>query len=397
MSRGTRAVESPQSAISRLSDLIDAAAIAPEYWGAVCAGFGEYFPDGRVLLQGYDKAAPYAMPLAESGWSDANLDTYFSHFAALNPWLPVWKDLPVSRPVFSDAVLSRSSLERTAFFQDWLKPLGGADTASGIKITEDHNRLACLCVHYAGTDAERSHQALAPVLDALAPRMRMALDSNRAVLRRQRPIQSGSLIHDLLDPAVIVSRSCRVLGLNAAAEEFLASRSGVQARAGDRLGFEDTRLQAAFSKIVEAVCLRQPGLDDCHELRMKGEGAGYAISILPLPQNLRQYALQGAVGYLMSGRMALVIFRKSGEGIREAAEVLRLRLGLSREEVMIALASHGGSALADIALELGMASDAARVHLESAFAKTGAREQGELLATVLAELNDMHGPGSPTQ
>ncbi|HEV7327576.1 MAG TPA: helix-turn-helix transcriptional regulator [Bosea sp. (in: a-proteobacteria)] len=385
---GAQVSDSIAQAISRLGELVDAAAIAPEHWQAVCRGIQDVLPDGRVLMQGYDASAPYAMPLAGVGWEDVNFDVYFGHYAALNPWTPAWTDLPVLRSTLSDTVLPRRILERTEFYNDWIKPMGGADSASGIKIVQDRSRMATLCVHYDRRGAEKSHDALVPLFQALAPKMRRALDCNRAVLRNTRSPLGDSLMRNLIDPALVLDGDCRVLDLNTAAQELSGGGRSLRVTAGDRLVLGDAQAQAKLALAVAAVCSRRPGSIGRHDVSFRQGPERLSLSVLPVTQNLREYAFGGSASLFIPGTIALVIIRRELVDSSIELDALRRRFDLSPQEARIALALRDGGTVAEIAVHLGIAYETARVHLKSAFAKTDTHRQRELLALVL----DTTGP-----
>jgi DNA-binding CsgD family transcriptional regulator len=385
---GAQVSDSIEQAMSRLGELVDAAAIAPEHWQEVCRGIQDVLPGGRVLMQGYDASAPYATPLAGVGWEDIDFDVYFDHYAALNPWIPAWADVPILRSTLSDEVLPRRILERTEFYNDWIKPMGGADSASGIKIVQDRSRMATLCVHYDQRRAEKSHDALAPIFQALAPRMRRALDCNRAVLRNHRSLLGDSLMRNLIDPALVLDGDCRVLDLNAAAQELSESGRSLRVAAGDRLVLGDAEAQAKLSLAVAAVCSRRPGSIGRHDVSFRRGPERFSVSVLPVTQNLREYAFSGSASLFIPGTIALVIIRRELVDSSIELDALRRRFDLSPQEARIALALRDGGTVAEIAAHLGIAYETARVHLKSAFAKTDTHRQRELLALVL----DTTGP-----
>lgn len=385
---GARVSDSSERTLARLGELVDAAAIAPEHWQELCRGLQDILPDGRVLMQGYDASAPYAMPLAGVGWEDINLDVYFAHYAAINPWDPAWTDLPVLRSTPSDAVLPRRILERTEFYNDWIKPMGGADSASGIKIVQDRSRMATLCVHYDQRRAQESHEALAPIFQALAPKMRRALDCNRAVLRNNRSLLGDSLMRNLIDPALVLDGDCRVLDLNAAAQDLSGNGHSFRVAAGNRLVLGNTEAQMKLAIAVAAVCSRQPGSIGRHDVSFQQGPERFSLSVLPVTQNLREYAFGGPASLFIPGTVALVVIRRELLDASVELDALRRRFDLSLQEARIALALRDGGTVAEIAMRMGIAYETARDHLKSAFAKTGSHKQRELLALVL----DTAGP-----
>ncbi|KRE22211.1 hypothetical protein ASE66_27605 [Bosea sp. Root483D1] len=385
---GARVSDSSERAIAHLGELVDAAAIAPEHWQEVCRSFQDILPDARVLMQGYDAAAPYAMPLAGAGWEDVDFEIYFDHYAALNPWTPAWTDLPILRSTLADAVLPRRILEQTEFYNDWIKPMGGADAASGIKIVQDRSRMATLCVHYDRRRAEQSHEALVPIFQALAPKMRRALDCNRAVMRNNHSMLGDSLMRNLIDPALVLDTDCRVLDLNAAAQDLSESGRSLRVTAGDRLVLGDAEAQAKLALAVAAVCSRRLGSIGRHDISFRQGPERLSFSVLPVAQNLRDYAFGGPASLFIPGTIALVIIRRELVDSSIELDALRQRFDLSLQEARIALALREGGTVAEIAMRMGIAYETARVHLKSAFAKTGSHRQRELLALVL----DTAGP-----
>ena len=387
---GARVSGSRERVIAHLGELVDAAAIAPEHWQELCRSFQDILPDGRILMQGYDASAPYAMPLAGAGWEGVDFDIYFDHYAALNPWTPAWTDLPILRSTLADEVLPRRILEQTEFYNDWIKPIGGADSASGIKIVQDRSRMATLCVHYDQRRAEKNHEALVPIFEALAPRMRRALDCNRAVMRNNRSMLGDSLMRNLIDPALVLDADCRILDLNNAAEKLSESAHSLRVSAGGRLVLGNAEGQAKLALAVAAVCSRRPGSTGRHDVSFRQGTERLSLSVLPVTQNLREHAFGGPASLFIPGTIALVIIRHELLDTGAELDALRRRFDLSLQEARIALALRDGGSVAEIAARMGIAYETARVHLKSAFAKTGSHKQRELLALVL-DTTGLHG------
>lgn len=371
--------------VSQIGEVVDAAAWSPDRWQDVCAAFQSLRPDGRVLFQGHDRLAPYAMPLAGAGWEDVDLEPYFLHFASRNPWLGIWKEMPTSKVELADALLPRRILERTEFYNDWLIPMGRADMAFGVKIAHEHDRVALFCVHYDGRSHERIHEVMAPMMHALAPRMRRALDCNRAVLRGQCSTPSDGLMQNLLDPAFIVNADCKLLATNAAADSLIGSGMLVNVRARDIVSFGLPAIDAKFVKSVQATCARYPGGAGGHvEFPVELAGMRLSVSVLPLAPNLQSLAWRGPLPYFSPAIKALVILRVLPDRPDITAR-LRSRYRLTEQETRITDALRRGGSLVDISKELGVTYETARVHLKNAFSKTGTHSQRELLALLLAE------------
>lgn len=372
--------------VAQIGEVIDSAALSPDRWQDVCVAFQSLRPDGRVLFQSHDQLAPYAMPMAGAGWEDVNLDGYYSHFALRNPWVEVWKEVPTFKVELADALLPRRILERTEFFNDWLKPMGRADMALGVKVAHERGRVASFCIHYDGRSHEQIHEVMAPVMQALAPRMRRALDCNRAVLRGQYSIPSDGLMQNLLDPAFIVNSDCKLLAANSAADSLIGSGMLINVRARDIVSFGLPEIDAKFTKSVQATCARYPGGAGGHaEFPVEMAGIRLSVSVLPLAPNLHSLAWRGPLPYFSPAVMALVILRVLPPDRTDVALRFRARYRLTEQEARITSALRLGGSLVDISKELGVTYETARAHLKNAFSKTGTHNQRELLALLLAE------------
>lgn len=374
------------SAVSWIGEVIDAAALSPDRWQDVCAAFQSLCPDARVLFQGHDRLATYAIPMAGAGWEDVDLEPYFLHFASRNPWLGLWKEMATSKVEIADALLPRRILERTEFYNDWLKPMGRADMALGIKIAHERDRVAFFCTHYDGRSHERTHEVMAPVMHALASRMRRALDCNRAILRGQSSTPSDGFMQNLLDPAFIVNSDCKLLAANAAADSLIGSGMLINLRARDVVSFGAPEVDARFARSVEAICARHPGGAGGHaEFPVALAGARLSVSVLPLASNLHSLAWRGPLPYFSPAVTALVILRVLPPDQSDVAVRFRARYRLTEQEARITSALRLGGSLVDISKELGVTYETARAHIKSAFSKTGTHNQRELLALLLAE------------
>lgn len=373
-------------AISQVGEVIDAAALSPDRWQDVCAAFQALRPDARVLFQGHDRLSPYALPLAGAGWEDVNLEPYFLHFASRNPWLGIWKEMATAKVELADALLPRPILERTEFFNDWLKPMGRADMAMGLKIAHERDRVAFFCIHYDSRSHERTNEVMAPAMQALASRMRRALDCNRAVLRSQCSIPSDGLMQNLLDPAFIVNADCKLVAANSAAEALIGSGMLINVRARDIVSFGLPEVDARFARSVQETCERYPGGAGGHaEFLVELAGTRLSVSVLPLASNLQPLVMRGPLAYFSPAVTALVILRVLPPNRSDVVVRLRERYRLTEQEARITSALRLGGSLVDISKELGITYETARGHIKSAFSKTGTHNQRELLALLLAE------------
>lgn len=280
---------------------------------------------------------------------------------------------PVALP---DFVMPMSEYLKSEFFTDCLGPEGDADCATGMRIFDEGERHATLALQYAIRHREEMHERVSPLLRRLAPRLRGALLANRTTLRNQAPALNCELIHNLIDPALVVDQTCRVISANRLARDLLASSKTARVGVRDLLTFQSREIGAHFARLVREACQRAPGSAGYTEFRFEDDGATFRASILPISQNLHSSAL-GIMSLFARGPVALIILRRESRSM--LIDDFQSRFRLTRAEMRMVQALCQGGSLAQLADQLGIAYETARNQLKAAFSKTGTHSQRELV------------------
>ncbi|MDP4022801.1 helix-turn-helix transcriptional regulator [Methylobacterium sp. NEAU 140] len=364
-----------RDALAGLGTLVDEAAFDLGRWQAVLDEMARVLPGTRVLFQVIDPALGRAAPMLASGWDGWILSDYAAHYGAINPWVPVLLRAPALTTVFSDAELAPSAFRASPFYQEWLRHIGEADASTGTKLIDRGGRLGAITLSYDGRHAARVNAGAARVLDALAPRMRRALDIGRTGAAAAWRSQATPVLAALSDPALIVTRDGGLVEANAAAEILIAD--GVfRVGAGDAVRFADPGLAQDFAEGVRAACgAPGPARDG---LAPRGPDARHALTVLGLSPDMLRTRSPAAL--LAAGALALVVIRPRG-GPDLAGRLARS--GLSPAEIRLALAMDGSRPLRAVADELGIAHETARTHLKRVFGKLGVARQSELVALLI--------------
>ncbi|KMO18829.1 helix-turn-helix transcriptional regulator [Methylobacterium platani] len=360
---------------------IDHAACDPGAWDGVMAEIGRQLPGIWPVLQVVDAAAGTGLPLVHWGWDPADVQSYESHYGTVNPWIPVILTTPAMVAMHSEERMPASSLRHTEFYADWLSRLGGMTASSGIKLIDAGGRLAVLNLQHDLGRAARDHARLAAVMERIGPRMRRAIETNRACFppgAARAP--GGTLLARVADPAFVVTRDLRLVEASRAGHALLAEGGTVRLGAHDRLEIRHPRLAAATAREVALACGGvAPGGGPPVPAGVEAES--WSVTAIGLRQDLRGIA--GMARLLVPDHLALVVLRRAA-----AADGRRVRdrladLGLSPAETRLALLMDGSRSLVQAAEILGIRHETARSQLRQVFAKLGLSRQSELAVFVL--------------
>ena len=308
--------------------------------------------------------------------------TYEQHFGRIDPVFWPVTTLPEGT-IRTDAVIPRSSLERSEFYQDWVRPQDMHSIAVLNFLRTDSLSGVLGVPRSAGgrlfeNNDLRIFRELLPHLRR-AVQMEMHLDE-LAGRDRLTSAALDSLSHAML----IVDRHCRPLFLNRAAQQLLGRRDG--------LSIDMNLLNASTSRLTQmlhALVARATATS--------GQARGGAMALLR-PSGRR--ALNAFVARLPGesswpcvpdgAHAALILITDDERKAMASEDVLMSLYGLTRAEARIAGRLGRGEALAAVADSLGVLASTARTHLHHAFAKTATQRQSELArlveqATVLAD------------
>lgn len=387
-----RVHKEPQSVIDELGELAAAAALDPEHWEVLFRRLQEFVPGSRIIFQAHDETMLTPLPMLALNWDDSIIDAYMKHYGAINPWIPSWQKIPMAKAVPSNLFIEDRLLSRTEFYNDWLKPIGQAEFATGMKLAQERGRLAQFAVHYDPRLADALHEPLSVILNALAPRLRRALDCNRVTTRPLASIKGSPLLETMIDPAFLVNAECKLIDANRAARGLLETRHPFRTGAHDALIGVEPNINTQLHGIVGRACSRMIGSSGTSEFVISRTDRRLAIQALPIAPNLNSLVFRGAAAFYSPTTLALVVVRELTSEAGDTGAVLQSRFRLTASEIRVALALSGGGTMVEIADRLGLQYGTARTHLKAAFAKTKTHNQRELL-TLIVELGKWHANG----
>ncbi len=121
-----------QSAIDTLVGQIYAAGYNRSKWQDVCDDLRRLSGDSQIVLHGHDLIQNRQMGFVSSGYDWSFVASYFSRYAAVNPWLPAMGAVPVGQVRRSEECISREELLRSEFYNDWLRPQDNITDGMGV-------------------------------------------------------------------------------------------------------------------------------------------------------------------------------------------------------------------------------------------------------------------------
>lgn len=346
-------------------------------WAGLMADLAACLPDGRATLTLHDQVAGAgAVPLAH-GLGDDFQQRYNAHFGRRNPWLSRVGERPVGVGERSEARLPFAALEKTEFYQDFLRDYG-IRSGVGITIGRQGGRHFLMSVVGGARESEH-HDQVAAMLTRLAPHFTRVLELSRR--RPYRALTAGALGGGLDAAgvaALCVGAGRRLVWANAAAEALLAGGDGIGTSVAGQVRLTDPAAMAALDAALTPV--GTPKALAPVSLKLDG-GAASARQVTICRLEL------GVVQVFFSAPAALVIVTPAAgttTGLAGAASggwLARLAAaGLTERERVVALDLAAGLAPAEIAAARGVSVATVRSHLKQIYAKLGVRRQAELVA-----------------
>jgi hypothetical protein len=161
----------------RLIDLVYAALLGESSWQAFLEELSAALPIGKATMF-YHDAHTSAGALQLSAGIDTSLTAeYEKHYARINPWMRGATTRPLGRVVVADAMLPRSELARTEFYNDFLRP---RDVHTGIGVTLRREEACNFLLSVMSADVDEADaREVVDSVQAVVPHLQRAFDYYR--------------------------------------------------------------------------------------------------------------------------------------------------------------------------------------------------------------------------
>ncbi len=362
-------------AVADLSDRLRDAAWGRTGWAEVCRRLEELLPGSAPAITNYDLPRGLINAAFVEGIEEEYLETYRTHYAALNPWLDYWAAAPSGEVRISERDSPSSTFCKSEFYNDWLAPQGNMTAAVGLRLDVDDHNLIHVAWHYSVADAAEYDEPAAAILEKVKGTFADAVRA-AALLRDgvEHRLRFGALIERIDGAALLVERDRRIREANA--EAVAAFQAGdVLSGAGGMLTLRDAGAQRWLEESVSRLVRGLPVAAASTVIR--NEDRIVRVSLTAAPDHVEQ----GFQSLVRPRPVVLVVVRLLAGGESRIDEAsLRFAFGLSTAEVRLCEVLANGHSLAEAAEMLGISEGTVRQRVKVVFQKTGTHRQGELIA-----------------
>jgi len=373
--------------IDEVGEAVDYAVLDPTKWQHVLDTIPRIVHGTKALLMVDDTRANRAVGQLYCGLDDKLMSAYQQHYAKVNPWLPFIAGASTLQALIADDSMPSSSFRNTEFYNGWIVPEGEVESAVGIKLMPESDRMGVLAVHFGSRQADKYNPLLAHIIQKNATRLRRAVDAARLAVNRGAAPRSAVPLGAFQLPAFVLDQRGKLLEFNKAASELI---DGSSFRLGidNSLRFADasmTERVAAVARQVAAGCGRWSQGTDC--VFATADGRRFDLSLFAVRG--AELVLAGVPPFVPPPRLTLLLVRTNCPAEWTTTARLMTEFGLTMAERRLIAQLLAGLSLQQSAQRLGVAYETARSQLKSVFAKTGTHRQGELVALISLLLSDI--------
>lgn len=355
-----------------LVDLVHAPLYGQGSWQDFVDEAARLMPGGKAVLFYHDISGGAGAFSMSSMGDETMVRAYEDYYSTINPWMSHAAIRPLGKVVRSDSMLEFRELERTEFYNDYLRPID-VQTGIGVTIRRDSGCNFLFSVLGAWVEEAEAEAAIRSMRE-LVPHLQRAFDHYRRDPARFHP---GPLAGDMADPPGVDG----IVRLGPDMRVLFADRQAIR-----------------IAERVEGLSIGSFGRFDCIHPTLAsyveselGAWRGGATSASSRVFHLRReggppirvsvYRPGGGAAFFR-GPECFLRLEDPADGIAEASEEFAALHGLSEGERQIVAALASGATLADIAMANGTAIDTVRTQLKHIFQKTGLARQAELVRHV---------------
>ncbi|MBA3517357.1 MAG: helix-turn-helix transcriptional regulator [Rhizobiales bacterium] len=318
--------------------------------------------------------------------------SYESYFAAKNIWIQNATHNYSATHHFEEGYfaagqddIDTATLERTEFYNDWLRPQGLYESAGTCLMKRNFltTNITVIRGGRPGTFQPEEREAFNRLIPHLQRAVQVHGQLFSASLRRNGAVRA---LEALTIGMILAAPDGRVVFANPVAERVLLGGHGLGVGSGIVCGATPAATDRLRHAIRKAAATGGGGGDDPGGvIRLAGAtGRSLAVLVSPITPEASPFGLPQEPG-------ALLLFadpgRKQGVSPAEMADLY----GLSQAEARLLKALADGERLADYARKAGISLNTAKTQLSQVFSKTGENRQSDLIRRVLSDLT-VHGP-----
>ena len=365
------------------ADLVRAiysAATEPDQWHEVLERIRVHLgAEVSAFLVADDALASLNIAVA-IGRDRKTFEDYDRHWGRYDPWLASGSTLlKTPGEIYAgQALVLNEKIERTAFYQEFLRPNGLYQILSAT-VEYAPGFTTYLTANFDCVRGKEFSTTSLRFLAEIAPHIRSAVRLHRRLGQAEaQDACNRELLERIFAGVFLLDGKGRVRYMNRAAEELI--------NLGGRLGVRCDRLYCREAKDDQAL---QHAIQRALELSATGTGLPPpAVSIgdhaKALPTLARAIPLPGGghAGFAEPEARCLVIVSTGDDSQPGVTHLLTRTFGLTKAEARIAVAVASGQDLTDVAAEFEITTGTLRTHLKRIYSKVGVNGRAGLFAIV---------------
>lgn len=338
------------------------------------------FDVASAALIDFDAARPDVSAQAAVGlFSGDTVRRYERDFAALDPAPPAFMTRPAGTAIPTYRMLPEETKRPGMFFSEFFRPVGLEECLGGTLATTN-GRFAMVGLHRAPDRVAFDDRDIAK-LESLMPHLSRALQLRRAFLALDR---RNAALAEACDRAaagyVGVDPEGRILFANEAARRLSSRDDGLGLDRNGRLYAARREANQRLAELQANVAAGGAG-GLAHVPRPKG--GAYAVMVAPL-------FLDGGIDKeRRQKRGTLFVIHDPLARLPSSPQLIAELFRLPPGSAALLAALVAGEELKDYAERTGISMNTVRFHLKTAYARTGAHRQTELVRLIIAALRDL--------
>jgi DNA-binding CsgD family transcriptional regulator/PAS domain-containing protein len=355
-----------------LVDLVHGPLYGESTWQDFVDEAARLMPGGMAFLFHHDISGGAGAFSMSSLGDESMVRAYEDYYSTINPWMSHAAIRPLGKVVRSDSMLEFRELERTEFYNDYLRPID-VQTGIGVTIRRDSGCNFLFSVLGAWVEEAEAEAAIHSMQELVA-HLQRAFDHYR---RDPAWFHHGPLMENMADPPSVdgivrVGLDMRVLFAD---RQAIRIAERVEDLSIGCFGKFDCTHPTLGSYIESELGAWRGGATPASSrvFHLRREGAP--------PIRVSVYRPGGGAAFFR-GPECFLRLEDPADGIAEASEEFAALHGLSESERQIVAALATGATLADIAMANGTSISTVRTQIKHIFQKTGLGRQAELVRHV---------------
>lgn len=303
---------------------------------------------------------------------DKNALEEFNEVSHLNILPKYLMQCPMNKIGQTSRFLTAHQIEKTDFYDAFLKKRDGINRASAIILHREYTDSAIIVAHFPKRFSERDELVFNALLEAIRPQFQNAfsllLQLNK---RKSRSPNADFFLEQIPTIAFVLSAQHRIRFSNARAEKFFDDTGETKIINGGKLELLNRADQACLETIVAKASTTQVPQGP---VRLSGTSGRFRM-LFAIPMETGNDASSIVVPFIEKKPDILVLLFDPADIPATSTNVLQMGLGLTERESAVVRKLIDGHSLRETSEALGITYNTARNHIAAATDKTGANSQ----------------------